>query len=39
MVALQDNLQSVRHFTALGYREALAVHTAAKRQHARMEKR
>lgn len=35
MVALQDNLESVRHFTALAHREALALHAAAKRQHTR----
>jgi hypothetical protein len=36
MGALRDNLESVRHFTALGYREALAVRSAAKRQHTKM---
>jgi hypothetical protein len=38
MVTLRDNLQSVRHFTALGHREALALRSAAKRQHSRMAK-
>ncbi|HUP37182.1 MAG TPA: hypothetical protein VNC82_17245 [Candidatus Limnocylindria bacterium] len=33
MVALQDNLETVRHFTALPHRESLAPHAAAKHQH------
>lgn len=36
MVALNENLRSVGHFSALAYRDALALHSAAKRIHTRM---